>query len=403
MRSVLRGRLASPVAKYYAYTVTIYASFSAPVWILFVRAQGLDFGQVGLLNAVWWLGLVVAEIPTGYVGDRIGRRNAMLVGTVIIAAMTFGMGLSDGFLELAAVYGGWAVGQTFRSGSGDAWLYDLLAETDETALFAHVRGRAHGLGLAVGAGTALLGGLAADLSLRYPFFATSAVTALGVPVLLTVPRTDGDGDRFTLAAAVGVIRDQLARPPLRAFVGYFALLFGVLGMSYIFDQPVTLAAATRLGVPESAGKTAVGVVYAGFTLASAVASYNADRIRRTVGLRGWFLVAPGLVAVLFVSLGVAPLFGVPAVLLAVPVFVVTRAVVTASLTLGNQYVNDRVDSFGRATTLSAASMVYSLAVVPFEVAGGVLADLLSPTDALAIVGAVFLLVGGAIWLVGDPV
>jgi MFS family permease len=392
----------TPVAKYYAYIVTAYASFSAPIWILFVRAQGLSFGQVGVLNSIWWFGLVVSEIPTGYLGDRLGRRNAMLVGTGIITVATFAMGLSSTFPQLAVVYGLWAVGQTFRTGSDDAWLYDLLAETRETGLYSRVRGRAHGLGLAVGAVAALAGGVVADVSLRYPFFITSLFTALGIPVLLTVPVVDDDAPLFTLGAAVRVIRDRLARPPLRAFVAYFALLFGVVGMMYIFEQPVILDAATRLGVPESAGKSAVGAVYAALTLVSAVASYNVERIEGWLGIRGWFLVAPVLVAGLFVSLGLAPLAGIPSVVAAVPVFFVARAVITASMTLGNQYVNDHVESFGRATTLSAASMVYSLAVIPFEISGGVLADLLSPTDALAVFGVVFLVVGGAIWAVGDP-
>lgn len=252
----------SPVAKYYAYILTAYASFSAPIWILYVRSHGLTFAEVGVLNSLWWFGLVVSEIPTGYLGDRLGRRNAMLLGTGIIATATAAMGVSDTFPELAAVYAAWSVGQTFRSGSDDAWLYDLLSETDQSALFSRVRGRAHGLGLAVGAGAALAGGVIADVNLAYPFFVTSAVTALGVPILLTVPEGADDGQRFTLEDASRVIRGRLTQPPLRAFIAYFALLFSVIGMMFIFDQPVTLAAAESLGIPVSTGKTTVGVVYA---------------------------------------------------------------------------------------------------------------------------------------------
>lgn len=375
--------------KYYAYVTTTYASFTAAIWILFVRAQGLSFAEVGLLNAVWWVGLVAAEIPTGYVGDRIGRRNGMLVGTVVIALSTVGMGLSTTFPEFAFVYGTWAVGQTFRSGSDDAWLYELLAERNATAEFAAVKGRATGLGLAIGALTAPIGGALADEGFRLPFFATATVTALGVPVLLSVPETgDDDAERFTVAAAVGVIRRRLARPPLRAFVLYFALLFGVVQMTYIFDQPVAQDVALAAGVPESATKTAVGVVYAGFTLVAAAVSYRTGWLRRRVGIRRWFAAVPFLVGALFATLWVAPI-------LAVPAFFVARAVNTASVTLGNQYLNDRIDSAGRATVLSSASMVYSLAVIPFEVVGGVVADATSPLGALALFGVV-LVVGAAV-------
>ncbi len=386
----MRNRPSGPILKYYLYTATTYASFTNAIWILFVRAQDLSWAQVGALNSVWWLALVASEIPTGYVGDRVGRRTGMLVGTLLVTAMTVAMGLSTTFLQLLVVYALWAVGQTFRTGSDDAWLYDLLAETDATSTFAAVRGRAAGLGLAVGALTAPVGGALADTNVRLPFFATAFVTVIGVPILLSVPESgDRDGDPLTVGVAARVIRERLVRPPLRSFVLYFALLYGVLQMTYIFDQPVTQAVALRFGVPPSLSMTAVGIVYAGFTLVSAVVSYKTGWIRSRVGTRRWFAVVPFVAGALYAVLWISPI-------LAVPVFFVTRSINVASVSIGNQYVNDRVASVGRATVLSAASMVYSLAVVPFELAGGVVADALSPTGALASFGVV--LVVGAVVL-----
>ncbi|KTG27790.1 MFS transporter [Haloferax profundi] len=389
--------LRSPVAKYYAYKTTQFVSFTAAIWILFVRSRGLSFAEVGALNSVWWLALVASEIPTGYVGDRLGRRSAMALGTAIIAVSTVAMGLSSTFLQFAIVYGTWAVGETFRSGSDDAWLYDLLGETDETQEFANVRGRATGVGLAIGAVTTLAGGVIADATnYSVPFFATAVVTALGIPILLSVPETGNSGDEFTPKRALRVIREKLTRPPLRGFVVYFALLFGVVNMAYIFDQPIVRDVALGLGVPESATNTAVSASYAVFSLAAAAASYRAGWIRDRIGIRRWFLLAPILVALAFGSL---PLFGP----LAFPAFVVARAVTNSSVVLGNQYVNDRVDSVGRATVLSAAGMLYSLAVVPFELAGGVVADAVSPTGALAAFGGVLLVGSAVLWTVERPV
>jgi MFS family permease len=394
------------VATYYAYTVTTYASFTTAIWILFVRAQGLSFAEVGALNSVWWAGLVLGEIPTGYLGDRLGRRNSMLLGTAIITAMTVAMAHSTTFLQFAVVYGLWALGQTFRSGSDDAWLYEVLREEGSSggeragtsgSDFARVKGRATGIGLAVGAVAAPAGGVLADADFQLPFYATAAVTAVGIPILLTVPESgEGPDSSFDVRTALGVIRRQLARPPLRAFVVYFALLFGVFQMTYIFDQPVAQDAALAVGVPESATKTAVGVVYAGFTAVSAVVSYLTGTIEARLGIRGWFVLAPVVVGGLFLALWVLPV-------LAVPAFFVARAANTASVTLGNQYLNDRVESVGRATVLSSASMALSLAVIPFELTGGVLADLLSPVRALALFGGVLLVGVGLLWLTSEPV
>ncbi|ADE04287.1 MFS transporter [Haloferax volcanii] len=391
------ARLRSPVAKYYAYKTTEFVSFTTAIWILFVRSRGLSFAEVGALNSVWWLALVAAEIPTGYLGDRLGRRSAMALGTAVIAVSTAAMGLSETFLQLAVVYGAWAVGQTFRSGSDDAWLYDLLAETDETHEFAAVRGRATGVGLAIGAVTTLAGGLLADATnYAVPFFATAAVTALGVPILLSVPETGATGGDFTPRTALRVIREKLSRPPLRGFVAYFALLFGVANMVYIFDQPILRDVALDLGVPATATNTAVSASYALFSLVAAAATFRAGWVESRVGVRRWFLASPLVLAVAYASV---PLFGP----LAFPAFAVARGVTNVSSVLGNQYVNDRVDSVGRATVLSAAGMLYSLAVVPFELAGGVVADALSPAGALALFGGVLVVGAGLLWTVERPV
>ncbi|RDZ33819.1 MFS transporter, partial [Haloferax sp. Atlit-47N] len=158
--------------------------------------------------------------------------------------------------QFAVVYAAWAIGQTFRSGSDDAWLYDLLEETSETHEFANVRGRATGIGLAIGAVTTLAGGVLADVAnYSVPFFATAVVTALGIPVLLSVPETGDGGGDFTPRKAIRVIRNRLTQPPLRSFVVYFALLFGVVNMAYILDQPILRAVAVDLGIPESATNT----------------------------------------------------------------------------------------------------------------------------------------------------
>ncbi|WP_410766922.1 MFS transporter [Haloferax sp. DFSO60] len=393
----MESGLRSPVAKYYAYKATEFVSFTAAIWILFVRSRGLTFAEVGALNSVWWVALVVSEIPTGYLGDRIGRRSAMALGTGIIAVSTAAMGVSSTFLQLAIVYATWAVGQTFRSGSDDAWLYDLLGETNETSEFANIKGRAAGIGLAIGALTTFAGGVFADwANYSVPFFATAIVTALGIPILLSVPESSDGGSDFSPRMAVQVIRDKPAKPPLRSFVLYFALLFGVVNMAYIFDQPIIRDVVLELGVPEAATNTAVSASYAVFSLFGAAASYRAGWIRERVGTRNWFVGAPVLLGLSYLTL---PIFGP----LAFPVFMLARGITNVSTALGNQYVNDHVDSIGRATVLSAAGMLYSLAVVPFELAGGVVADVISPTGALALFGGVLLVGVGISWVVEHPV
>lgn len=68
---------ASIVRRYYAYFVTTSIGFYIPVGVIFlaeVRGFGLD--AIGTIMAAYLVGMVVGEPPTGYLGDRLGRRRA---------------------------------------------------------------------------------------------------------------------------------------------------------------------------------------------------------------------------------------------------------------------------------------------------------------------------------------
>ncbi len=378
----LADRLPRPVVlKYYAFMATASAGLSIPIWVVFLRAQGLSYTEIMVLDGIWWVGIVAGEIPTGFVGDRVGWRNSLVVGNAIKAVAVVAMGLSPTFGALAAVYLLWAVGATLQSGSRDAWLYEVLDRRLDSDAFTRIRGRGQAITLGVGAVGSVAGGYVGAVNLSYPFLATGVLWVVGLVVLLRFPSVSVDpDDRISALEALPTIRDSLARPPLRRVVLWIAVVFGVLQAAARFTQPV----AVDLGVAVAD----LGWLYAGFTLVAAVASYRADAIRDRFGLSGWLAAAPLGVGILFVGAWVAPL-------LAFPAFVAIRAVRSATRPMANQYVNDRVESAGRATVLSGASMVYSLVAVPLSVGMGLLADARLSIRGLDVAGSPLAAIGVA--------
>jgi hypothetical protein len=102
------------------------------------------------------------------------------------------------------------------------------------------------------------------------------------------------------------------------------------------------------------------------------------------------------VAALLVGQWVVPLFAFPA-------FLLVRGLSEATAVFAANYVNDRIVSLGRATTLSAMAMVSGLTVVPFQVAGGGLSDRFSPGVALAAAGVALTVGSLAVLAWRDPV
>lgn len=394
----------SPVCKYYLYQATVSFGFFSPIFTLFLLSRDLTYTQISTLSMLYAVLTVVGEIPTGYVGDRIGRRNSLLASSTFMTLSILGFVVVQSYLGLAFLYVLWTLALVFRSGSGDAWLYDTLeAELDEDR-FAHVRGRGGSVNSAVTVLTMLAGGVLYSIEPTLPFLASGFLNGAGVLVLFTLPKNrqyvgEGDGrnrsdendrsDDFTILQALPVLRRQLTSPPLRSFVVYAALFFGVVAAVNTYVQPIS---TRTLGVPEAS----MGVLYAAFTAVSAVTSYYAGPIKERFGVRGTMLVVPILVGVFLLAPLLWPL-------LAFPAFFVLRGSSTLLQPIVSGFVNDHTESVGRATVLSAASMLYALVKLPFYLLGGLVADAYSALIAVGAVGAVFLVGVGVIRVISSPV
>jgi len=154
------------------------------------RALGLSWTQVAILEAVGSLVTVATEVPTGYVGDRVGRRTSLFAGTALIAVALAGIAVAGSFLALLAWYPVWSLGWNFRRGSDSAWLYDRLSVAGAADRFAEVRGRGKAAARGVGVVGALVGGFLGARNLALPFLAAAGVTALGLAALVALRTVD---------------------------------------------------------------------------------------------------------------------------------------------------------------------------------------------------------------------
>lgn len=387
----LGDRLPGPlVARYYAYQVSLSHGFVIPIIVEYlVSYRDLSYTAFGTTGAVFMAGWVLWELPTGYLGDRVGRRASLLVGSVLSAVAILALGIGRTLPVFVVAYLVWSMGVTFRSGSADAWLYDVLDDRMDAEDFSRVKGRGWSVRLVTTAVTSVLGSALAAWHWQAPFVANAALLLVGVPLLLTFPRSHvADADTPSPRELLSVIRREFTTRPLGGFVLYIALFFGLLEVTLSYVQPIS----TGLGIPVAA----LGWLYAGFSLVGAAAGWLTDDVRNRVGERTWFRIAPPATALLLVVVSFVPLA-------AIPVFFAFRFVRSLTTTLRSQYLNDHVGSVARATLLSAASMVFGLTAAAARQVSGVIADATSPVTLLGITGAAFLIAVAMFSLVETPV
>lgn len=384
--------MVSLVRRYYLYRATLSSGFYIPVSVVYMESQGLGLADIGAVQAAFLFSMVVSELPTGYLGDRLGRRAALAFGNVVVVAVMVGFALADSTVEFAVVYAVWAVGWTFRTGTADAWLYEQLAERGDEDEHARLTGRADSTLRLVSGTAALAAGFLYTVDPAFPFLANAALAALGLPLLWTLPAARGvDANteaRLGVREAASVLRTQLSKPAVCWLVIYAALFNVAFSMTRVFEQP----AMRSVGVPVAG----LGVLYAGFKLVSAVASSQAGRIQDALGTRGVLLLMVPVVGVAYASFAVVPLLLLPALF-------VRRGLQRVTRPVRNEYVNDRVDDVGRATVLSGVSMALTLASGTANAIGGYAAEAVGALTLLSAVGVTVAALGGLLWLVVRPV
>jgi len=339
------------IPRMYVFQALISFQLWTPVWVVFLQERGLTLGQLGLLDAIAWLLIAAAEVPTGVVADTRGRKTSLLVGAAFHGIGVFGL-LSEVLSPVFLIgYFMWGLSMTFWSGANDALVYDSLRADGLEATFVRVDARWALVAQASGMAAGLGGSLVAAIDLRLAFIITAAACLLAIGVGLTLrepPRFTEDsgqpGYRANLRRGVHI---AVARPRVRYLVllGAVVLLFPML-LSISMFQPY----AREVGIPV----WALGLVFLGMRGASMLGSLLAPIAAARVRRERLLVAGPLLMAGLLGLLGL--LASRPAVLLLAAIMVVTY---TVRPTL-SAMLNDSIPSEQRATIISLQSLLFTL-------------------------------------------
>lgn len=95
-----------------------------PIAVPFFQSKGLSMQEVFSLQAVFALLVLVTEVPSGYVADRLGRRRTLLIGGLFAGIGHSLLLVADGFWTLVLFEAALAVSHSLVSGADLALAYD---------------------------------------------------------------------------------------------------------------------------------------------------------------------------------------------------------------------------------------------------------------------------------------
>jgi MFS family permease len=341
------------VRLYPLYQAARSSTFWLPVFFLYFSSK-FGAAEVLLLEAIYYAAVVVLEVPSGYLSDRLGRRPTLIAATVAWTLGYAALAWGGSWWVFAAGQVAVAMGMAFNSGTDSALAFESLSALGRENDIAAVEGKAQSWGSIAMAVAALAGGLLASLDLRlgHALSALGTVVALAVTLSFEEPRRAKAAER-PLAQLRGV-GSALQAPALR-WVFLFAVSMTVFNhVPYELAQPYLRLVLEGHEV-DAFTPAASGLMMALMMAGAAVASRRSEPLARRIGTAPVMLLSMALqgLVILGLSLVVHP---------AIVVLLLARSVPGAlSRPLELQCVLPNVGGHLRATYLSVQSLAGRLA------------------------------------------
>jgi len=374
----------SNIRLFIAFRVFFNARFYYPVFTILFLDYGLTIEQFSILNTVWAITIVCAEVPSGALADSLGRKR-LLVLTSVLMMIELGVIAFVPIANMSLVF--WAflinrilsgLAEASASGADEAIAYDSLQQEgnpDQWPRVLSVQMRIKSLAgfitMTVGAlvydpdvvnkclhWIGIESAVTQDISMRFPIYLTLVLALLAFWSTIRLQETNGihkvDPPPVSLAGVSEALRITL-QAGLWILKTPFALAIILFGMMYDHVLRIIITLTSQylrlIDLPEASFGIIMAVLSLLGLLVPKLAEYMVEKFSPAQNA-AWLALFTMLT--LWSLTGFVPYFGV------IPMaMVMIGLMLTAFFT--SHYLNQVTSSEQRATVLSFKGMAFNLA------------------------------------------
>ncbi len=419
----IRRRFARNIPVYYLFNGVSGFLIWMPIWVIYLQEfRGMSLTQISTIESLFWLTVVLAEVPTGAVADRWGRRMSLVMGGACFCLGSVVFAFSSTYVVLLAAYVMVAIAITLYSGAGHALVYDTLRQTGRTRDYEKHIGRSEAMAFGSMLIATLLGGPLVAL-VGYSVTILLGAIAMGVAgcialLLREPPRseaeistlqvseagTNGTGDQSDgtgeiAASRSGLLANMMSgvmvvwrRKTLFWYILFGTVIVAVITITEFLLQPFVV----QHGVDPSAGVT-TGFTYSGMLMSPVAGMVVGSLLAAWVASR--FGERRSLMVLLFAG---AVLFLAPALwdsLWVVVGFGMLAAIRGMTRPIATGYINRRIPSDQRATVLSMFQLSTALMIAITMPIAGTVADMVGFQASFGSLLLILVLAGGVFAMV----
>ncbi len=393
--------------KFCSYGFLKNLKFFEPFFILFLIEKNLSFTQIALLYSVREIIIYLTEIPTGIIADALGRKRTMVFsfGFYIISFLLFYFSTNFGFLMIAMLF--FAFGDSFRTGTHKAMIFEYLEIKSWKKQKVHYYGGTRSCSQVGSAISSLIAAALVFVTKNYNIVFLVSIIPFFLDMLLIISypkELDGDSVSFKFTDIVNtfkrIIKELIANLKQKKKL---KILLNVSSYSGYFKQTKDylqfVIQTFAVSIPLIAGITQkqqtavfIGITFFVIYLLTSRASKNSGKMQSLFTNSGKALnqllylgVIAGFIGGIFFHYSVYSL--------SVLFFIFIYLIENFRKPIGVAYVAENFSSKSLATTLSVESLTKTLFASLVAIILGFFADIFGVGIALAVISVVVFLLG----------
>ena len=350
------------IRRFYLFRAVTSFSLWIPFWTLWLYGNVESMFLLTVVDAIFWITMIVFQIPTGLIGDKYGRKTVLFLGEILFAVGVLMFGLSTEFWQYLGSNIVWALGVCFIVSGDTPFLYDTLLELKRANEFVTIMSKAYAVMYAMNAAACIVGGFIVTttdrLDLTLIFAAFVGFAGSFTVIFLKEPAVDRRHmDSFRKQLRAGLKMVVFSRPILVLI--FFQVVIEIAIYVMAVFRAVYMSEDLDLGFLE------IGLFYGSFSIVTGFVMIRAGKIESSLGEK--YSLVFLLMAILFS-------FTIVFVVTSPAAIIVQYLMYSVSGLLGpitNGYINKRVaSSQHRSTVIAIGTFIFTAVLTVVEVSSG---------------------------------
>lgn len=339
-----------------------YFNFFWLIQNVYLLDQGINFKQLSLLLGIWSLSIIILEIPSGIIADRLGRKIIIIMGKIgFLLGLLFFI-INPSFLTFVFGMIMFGLHDSFLSGAYEALLYDNLKEKGYSKLFHKILSitavsREIGLGIGV-----LIAGYLGTINMNLNLIGSIIIAVLGIIVAFFLPsvKPSKPSEESTYLRFFKDAVKTILNSKLLILIMIFSILVGV---SHMVINEYFVVTFDELHINFSI----IGILAFGETIFFIIGTYLARRYKSN-NMIMWYLVIALVLIVSMFAIGTKLFY------IVICGWYIIRSITAISEIIVSVDWQNNVRSVDRATVMSIKDFVLNIVYIPIAFLFGVFSD-----------------------------